>query len=112
MELLPYPNYQHSNTRRAVDVSVPLFHGLEIPIRQYRNSVIPHMMNAAKSLIPRKWQEIESPKIRDWISRVEETYNMEYLRYSGEKDMEGFTNKWKNWKMFKKTQRYVKATNC
>lgn len=33
-----------------------LFHGTENSIKQYKESVIPHLMNAAKSQIPKRWQ--------------------------------------------------------
>lgn len=86
-----------------------LFHGVETSIRQYRDSVIPHMMNAVKSLIPKKWKEIENPKVRDWLSRVKETY-MEYVRYSSEENREGFLNIWGKWKRFKLMRRSAEAT--
>lgn len=68
-----------------------LFHpgGGADTIRQYRDSVSLHMVNAAKSLIPKKkCHEIESPKIKEmdqWSGG-----DMEYFKYSGEEDMEGF----------------------
>lgn len=86
-----------------------LFHGTVGSIKQYKESFIPHLLNAAKSQIPRYWQEIESPTIKDWIGKVEATYNMEDLRYSGEEEIEGVINRWKDWKVFKKTRRYAEV---
>lgn len=59
-----------------------LLHGGEGEVKYYRESLIPHLLNAAKSLIPKKWQETESPQIWEWFNSVEETYNMESLRYT------------------------------
>lgn len=84
-----------------------MFNGAEGSVKQYKASVIAHMINAAKNLIPKKWQEMESPKIRDWINRVEETYNMECLKYSGEEEREAMTDKWESWKVFKRLWTYA-----
>lgn len=44
--------------------------------------------------------------MRDWLVKVEETHNREYLRFCGE---EGMLNKWKEWKEFKKMIRYAEV---
>lgn len=33
-----------------------LFHSIKTPINQYKNSLLPHLINAAKCLIPQHWQ--------------------------------------------------------
>lgn len=82
---------------------------MEGSVKQYKESAIPHLLNAAKSLIPKKWQKVESPKIWEWINAIEGTNNMECLRHSGEEKSEGLTDKWESWKAFKKTWRYVEV---
>lgn len=53
-----------------------VFHGTDGLTRAYKNSIVPILLNVAKSLIPKKWQEVESPKIWDWIFRVNEICNL------------------------------------
>lgn len=49
-------------TKRQIleDPWMCLLHGTESSIKPYKESVIPHLINAAKGLIPRHWQERES----------------------------------------------------
>lgn len=77
--------------------------------RQYKASIIPIMLNAAKGQIPKKWQEVKSPKIRDWIFSVNEIYNLESLDDKGVELAEGTEckDKWEMWLEFKKMWRYV-----
>lgn len=67
------------------------------------------MINEANSLIPKKWQEKESPKIQDWITSIEKTYNLETLKYSGEEESEDRKDKWESWREFKQTWRYMEV---
>lgn len=49
---------------------VCLFHGSEGAKSWYKTLLIPVLLNSAKSVIPKKWQEADAPRTRDWISRV------------------------------------------
>lgn len=65
-----------------------------------------HLINAAKSLILKKWKEVDSPKIREWFDKIDEIHSMEGLRFSEEGGREGFNKRWEKWKMFKRTKEY------
>lgn len=80
-----------------------LFHGIQMPTKRYMRSLVPHLLNASKSLIPKQWQELESPTMRSWFNKVNDIYNLEYLRFSGEEGWEGFEEKWRDWVNFKQT---------
>lgn len=54
-----------------------LFHGGDGDIKKYKQSLVPHLLNAAKRIIPKNWQRKESPEIWEWIDAVEETYMLE-----------------------------------
>lgn len=88
------------------DPWIYLFHGVDIPIKEYRNSMLIHLINAAKSLIPEKWKKVNSPKIREWLDKIDEIYSMEGLRYCEEGGREGFIKRWEKWSMFKLTKEY------
>lgn len=89
-----------------------LFHRLEGGKRGYKTSIVPVLLNAAKNVIPKKWQELEAQRIRDWVARVNEIYILE-REESGEY-MKGDQNeqrgKWDRWIAFKKTERFVEVT--
>lgn len=84
-----------------------LFHGIKESEKQYKASLVPHLINAAKKLIPKNWREKESPQIWEWINAVEETYTMERFYGSKEEGGEGRKDKWKSWREFKKTWSYA-----
>ena len=84
-----------------------LFHGGEEKIKKYKKTLIPHLLNAAKRIIPRRWQEIDSPHIWEWIDSVEETYRMEELREEVEGNSIVQDKKWDNWRGFKRSWSYA-----
>ena len=90
-----------------LDPWVVLFHGGEEGIKKYRKSLEPHLLNAAKRLIPRKWQEVDCPSMWEWIDSVEETYRMEELREGLEGNNIAQVKKWDNWRTFKKSWSYA-----
>lgn len=68
--------------------------------------MIPHLINAAKYLIPKHWQALQSPTLKEWIGRVDFIYNLEEL-YNCEEDRKGkFVKAWRNWMEFKSTRKY------
>lgn len=93
-----------TNKEIPEDPWICLFHGTESSIRQYKTSIIPILVNAAKGQIPKKWQEVDCPKIRDWIFCVNEIYNLESLDDKGVEWEEGIEHKdkWEMWLEFKK----------
>lgn len=101
---------EFTNDEIPEDPWICLLHGVKGSVKQYRASVIPTLINVAKSLIPKKRQEPESPKIRDWIIGVNDIYNLE----SCDSDREEVArskqkDKWETWKLFKKTWTYVET---
>lgn len=89
-----------------VDSWVCLFHGSEELNRRYKLSITPVLLNSAKSLIPKKWQEAMGPSIREWIARVNETYILEKTEDADPSSGEGVDSgaKWAKWEAFKKIQ--------
>lgn len=93
-------------TRKAIpfDPWDCLFHRSEGGKRGYKTSIVPVLLNSAKNIIPKKWQELEAPRIRDWVARVNEIYTVE-REESGEyleRDQTVQRGKWDCWITFKK----------
>lgn len=84
-----------------------LFHNINLSEKQYKRSVIPHLINAAKYLIPKWWQRSECPTIREWVAKVENTYILEELYHLEQNKVETFRYVWKKWGKFKETKKYV-----
>lgn len=88
-----------------------LFHGSEGGKKRYKSSLMPVPLNSAKNVIPKKWQEVEAPKIRDWITRVNETFLLEKaeVEVQADRDQEDERGKWGSWVAFRKSKRYVEV---
>lgn len=55
------------------DPWVVLFNCTGETVGRYKKSVTPHLLNAAKALIPRFWKQ---PTIRQWLQIVDHIYHM------------------------------------
>lgn len=83
------------------DPRVLLFHLSEMHTKAYLRSLLPHLIDAAKSLIPISWNRKERPTMREWFNKINETQDMEYLRFSEGTKMEAFRSKWGDWEKFR-----------
>lgn len=79
------------------DPRICLVHGNEMPMKTYLKSLLPHLIKAAKSLIPRHWQDKRRPSIWEWLNKVNEIYYLEYLRFSEGTELEAFEMTWRKW---------------
>lgn len=84
-----------------LDPWVFLHHGRKVPTKAYLKSLCPHLLNAAKSLIPRYWQDKRRPTVREWLGKINEIYSLEYLKYSEGVEMKTFEEIWKDWVNFR-----------
>ena len=86
---------------------VCLFHGTKMPIKQYMRTLLPHFLNAAKSLIPRQWKDPKSPTVRNWLCKINYIYYAERLRFMGKEGEGEFKLKWQDWLKYKQTHRFA-----
>ena len=91
------------------DPWVVLFQGGEESIKEYKRSLTPHLLNAAKRLIPKKWREAESPQVWEWLESVEDTYRREEWKDGADEENADYRGKWANWFEFKKTRGYMES---
>lgn len=84
-----------------------LLHCIGGPIGPYKKSIPPHLLNAAKALIPRFWKKASIPTLRQWLVEVNHIYYMEDLTYSIRNNAELGKKIWSCWFAFKYTSAYV-----
>lgn len=84
-----------------------MFHDTEREIPQYIKSVTPLLLNAAKALIPCHWKDIEIPRMKDWITKVEWIRGMEEVRHLTEGRRDKYLKRWAGWHEYRNTERYV-----
>uniref|UniRef100_A0A8C5QK57 Reverse transcriptase domain-containing protein n=1 Tax=Leptobrachium leishanense TaxID=445787 RepID=A0A8C5QK57_9ANUR len=77
-----------------------LFHLVPFPVNTYKASLLLHLLNAAKSLIPRKWKQTAAPTVTEWIEAVERIRTLEELHYSLENQYQKYFKTWFWWSDF------------
>lgn len=75
-----------------------LFHGNMGSIKSYKNGIIPHLLNAAKWLVPRYWKQVACPTLSEWKRAVEVIMEAERWVYETRNQQEKFENIWGGWK--------------
>ena len=78
-----------------------------MPIKQYTRTLLPHFLNAAKSLIPKQWKDPKSPTVRNGLCKINNIYYIEQLMFMGEEEEGGFKLKWQDWVKYKLSQRFA-----
>lgn len=69
------------------------------------------LLNSAKSVIAKKWQEVDWPGIREWISRVNEIYTIEKSEAIDPPDRDQVKRggRWAKWEAFKRSESFAEA---
>ena len=83
-----------------------MFHGTHMSVKQYKKTLLPHLLNSAKSLIPFNWQKEEAPSRKDWLLKVEKIRKLEQLRTWEEEEQGNEEEIWDEWQEFKDTREY------
>ncbi|CAH2224717.1 Hypothetical predicted protein [Pelobates cultripes] len=57
-------------------------------LAQYKRSILRHLLNAAKALIPARWKQTQPPTKMEWLQRIEEIHTAEarYAEILGRRD--------------------------
>lgn len=64
------------------DPWIVLLHCTGEPVGTYKKSITPHLLNAAKALIPQYWKQLTIPTLCQWLLKVDHPYYMEDLTLS------------------------------
>lgn len=93
------------------DPWICLFHSSEGGNREYNTSIIPVLLNIAKSEIPKNWQNTEGPKVRDWLLKIQEIHILEKGEKDGLfKDDASRGGRWAIWTTFRNSLSYAELT--
>lgn len=84
-----------------------LLHCADEPAGSYKKSITPHLLNAAKALIPRVWKTPKIPSLRQWLCKVDHTYYMEDLTFSLRNKSDLGRKIWSQWFAFKYSAAYA-----
>lgn len=84
-------------TLRPIEFSVThfLFHGMPTSNKTYKRSITPHLLNAAKVLIPRYWKQSNCPTLLDWKREVDAIMEAEKWVHMIKDRYEEFNDIWK-----------------
>lgn len=74
-----------------------LFHGMTGPIKKYRESITPHLLNAAKKLIPKYWRQDRIPSVIEWRNEVNIIKEAERWVHVVKNQRKKFETTWANW---------------
>lgn len=89
------------------DPKIFLFHLYDMPTKTYLRTLLPHFIDAAKTLIAKNWKRKERPTMREWFNKMNEIQELEYLRFSEGIKMEAYKIKWGVWEKFKNSPRSI-----
>lgn len=71
-----------------------LFHDARKTVSQYKNTLVPYLLNAAKSLIPSLWRTQEPPNMKVWVAMVEWVRSIEETIHTTDDSLETYQNIW------------------
>lgn len=77
-----------------------LLHVSNIPAKCYQESILGHLLNAAKSCIPLYWKKQSSPTAADWLRKVIDISRMEDLLAAERNQQDKYFMTWSGWKQF------------
>lgn len=82
--------YQITGEHVRKEPWICLFHDTDKRVAQYKNTLVPHLLNAAKSLIPRVWRTPDAPSMKEWIVKIDWLRSIEETIHRSEDSMETY----------------------
>lgn len=104
----PLISKEITGTDIELDSALRLLNTSTQPIRRYKNSLVRHLLNAAKILIPRAWKSTCTPSTRltrDWLSEMNSFHAMEEMVFSYDW-LDYYHEVWNTWVTFRYSDNY------
>lgn len=99
--------------RRFTDYPLPedpafyLFHHNTLSPSMYKNTLLPHSLNAARRCITDCWKQTQPPSIAHWFLKINEIKWLEELVACDDSSRDKFWSYWHYWVEFTFTQAFV-----
>lgn len=77
-----------------------LLHHNQLPARQYKRLLLPHMINAARLCVTANWKDPDPPQISHWKARLNDIKLIENLMASDIGKRKRFMDRWQWWLEF------------
>lgn len=103
----------HAITETELELSPEccLLHVSNYSLSRYKKSVVRHMLNAAKTIIPRHWKSTHTPTLAEWFSEIDSLYRMEETVAMAGERTDKFHKLWKSGFIFKYSDDFAKMQN-
>lgn len=92
--------------KNALQIEIPfspehfLLHLPTLPLSHYKKSALPHLLNAAKRLIPLYWKRPQVPTLKEWLQKVDDIREAEEWVARCKDRSERFDGIWAQWRRF------------
>ena len=91
------------------DPWVCLFHGTTLSRKKYRLSLIPHLLNRAKAVIPKNWKKEKAPSVGEWLREVGRMGEMEEIWSIRNDCRPKYEEIWRGWGEFRRTETFISS---
>lgn len=92
--------------KNALQIEIPfspehfLLHLPTLPLSHYKKSALPHLLNAAKRLVPLYWKRPQVPTLKEWLQKVDDIREAEEWVARCKDRSERFDGVWAQWRRF------------
>lgn len=80
-------------------------------LSKYKKSVVRHMLNTAKSIIPKHWKNTQVPTVEEWLLAMDSIYKMEETATMASENTEKLRKLWRSWYIFRYSDSFEKLQN-
>ena len=98
---------QITDTGLTLNAAACLLHVTNCSLKRYKNSLVRHLLNAAKSLIPLYWKSQRVPSVAEWLRRVSDVHAMEETLAQASERVEKRHKIWQPWVAFRYSSAYA-----
>lgn len=95
-----------TGTDAELELAFCLLNISALPVHRYKSSLVRHLLNASKILIPRARKTSYTPSIKDWISEINNFHAMEETMAIAYDRLEYYHKTWNTWVSFRFSDDY------
>lgn len=103
--------YSITETKLKLTPECCLLHISNYSLSKYKKSIVRHMLNMAKAIVPKHWKTTHVPTVAECLSAVDSLYKKEETVAMASENTEKFHKPWKSWFLFKYSDSFAKMQN-